>query len=147
MKNFFINITISLLTTVLCIIFLGLVATRLIKSQENRMIGKVGDITTDLDWDKKNINDIPFQRNFVWNQNILGDNITYIAKANSQGLRDYEYGLKKPGNSIRIAAVGDSTTFGSGVNLEDTYVKQLEKILNKNCSKKIEVINFGAGGF
>jgi lysophospholipase L1-like esterase len=31
--------------------------------------------------------------------------------------------------------LGDSFTFGWGVELEDTWVKQLEKILNKNVKK------------
>ena len=142
MKNRLINIAISLITTVLCIILLGLISTFLIKNK-----GKENNqIFNSIDWDNKDINDVPSPRNWSNISTIRGTDKTYTVKINGQGLRDYEYGLKKPENSIRIAAVGDSTTFGVGVNLEDTYVKQLEKILNKNCSKKIEVINFGASG-
>ena len=45
------------------------------------------------------------------------------------GLRDREYRLDKPPDISRIAAIGDSFTFGMGVNLEDAYPKQLERIL------------------
>jgi len=73
----------------------------------------------------------------------------YISKAetNSIGLRDYEYGEKQD-NTFRILVLGDSFTFGAGVELEDTYVKQLETILrSKNSSKEYEVINAGVMGY
>ena len=65
---------------------------------------------------------------------------------NSLGFRDYEYTLKKPENTFRIAVLGDSFTFGYGILLEDTYVKQLEKKLNNNSKKVYEVLNFGGNG-
>ena len=45
----------------------------------------------------------------------------------------------------RIVAIGDSFTFGMGVNLEDTYPKQLERILNR-ANIPSEVINGGVIG-
>ena len=145
-KNFFINIFISLVATVLCVVILGLVATRLINNQEKKPENKNSQYYSNLDWDNKDINDIPNKRNISSTLNVRGSNKVYTAFFNSQGLRDYEYNLKKPENSIRIAAVGDSITFGAGVNLEDTYVKQLEKKLNNDCNKKVEILNFGASG-
>ena len=68
-------------------------------------------------------------------------------KINSQGLRDYEYLLQKPNNTFRIAVIGDSYTFGWGVNLPDTYPKILEKKLNQNFNINYEVINFGVPGY
>mgnify|MGYP001609103083 FL=1 len=67
-------------------------------------------------------------------------------KINSLGFRDYEYSLKKPNDVFRIAVLGDSFTFGYGIELEDTYTKQLEKMLNENSSQKYEVLNFGGNG-
>jgi len=150
-KGTFINIIISLVTTALCVILLLLVATRLVKSQKKNQEKKQENkedlqYYTSLDWADKDINDIPSQRNASFNNNVKGASDVYTVKINSQGLRDYEYGLEKPENSIRIAAVGDSTTYGEGVNLEDTYIKQLEKILNNHCNKKVEILNFGASG-
>src|ERR1700693_2065419 len=51
-------------------------------------------------------------------------------KINSQGLRDYEYPLTKSSGTYRIMMLGDSTTFGWGVRLEDTAAKILEFRLN-----------------
>ena len=65
---------------------------------------------------------------------------------NSYGFRDTEHQLKKDENVYRIMAVGDSFTFGMGVNFEDTYSKQLETLLN-NGGIKSEVINCGVLGY
>lgn len=147
-KNLFINITISLIAMVLCVVFLVLVSELVAKHQVVKNQEKKEDLQyyTNLDWDNKDINDIPSPRNASFSNNVKGAADVYTVKINSQGFRDYEYGLEKPENSIRIAAVGDSTTYGNGVNLEDTYVKQLEKILNNHCNKKVEILNFGAAG-
>jgi lysophospholipase L1-like esterase len=68
---------------------------------------------------------------------------------NSLGLRDREVSLRKPTGTYRILAIGDSVTFGSGVRLEDTYVKRLESLLNEDLrgsKKQVEVLNAGIGG-
>lgn len=64
---------------------------------------------------------------------------------NASGLRDRDYPLQKKPGVYRIAVLGDSFTFGMGVNLEDTYPKRLEKILQQQ-DPNIEVINFGVIG-
>jgi hypothetical protein len=68
-------------------------------------------------------------------------------KINSDGLRDVEHSINKPKDVIRIAIVGDSHEFGQGVELEETYSKFLEKILNKECSKKYETIILAVPGY
>ncbi|MEM5829489.1 MAG: SGNH/GDSL hydrolase family protein [Candidatus Aenigmatarchaeota archaeon] len=69
-------------------------------------------------------------------------------KINSYGFRDKEYPLIKPPNACRIIAIGDSHTFGLGVNLEDSYPKVLERLLNeRNDGKNYEVLNFGVPGY
>ena len=71
----------------------------------------------------------------------------HLLSVNSRGLRDREYDLKKKAD-LRILALGDSFTFGEGVEAEDTYVKVLEEILkSKYPDKKIEVINTGVPGY
>jgi len=68
-------------------------------------------------------------------------------KINSLGFRDYEYSLKKPSEVFRIAVLGDSFTFGYGIEIGETYSKQLENKLNEeNKEKKYEVLNFGGNG-
>jgi lysophospholipase L1-like esterase len=72
------------------------------------------------------------------------DNSWY--RINQDGIRDREYPIVKPNGIFRIAAVGDSCTFGFGLELEDTWPKQLERELQKT-NPKIEVINFGVMGY
>ena len=46
-------------------------------------------------------------------------------KINSLGWRDREISLEKQEDTFRIVALGDSITFGWGVELNETYIKQL----------------------
>ena len=69
---------------------------------------------------------------------------------NSAGFRDYEYAEKKTEETYRIIIVGDSTTAGNYIqDLDKTYTKQLEKLLNTNNTTSIhyEVLNMGVGGY
>lgn len=72
-------------------------------------------------------------------------------KINSEGLRDYEHQKNKDTDTFRVLVLGDSFTFGVGVNLEESYPKVLETMLNNNTSaggpKKYEVINAGIEGY
>lgn len=52
--------------------------------------------------------------------------------------------MPKPKGTYRILALGDSFTFGWGVNLEDSWPKILEKLLSKE--QKVEVVNAGIIG-
>jgi lysophospholipase L1-like esterase len=65
---------------------------------------------------------------------------------NSWGMRDYEVTKDKSPGVKRIAVIGDSFTFGMGVGLGDTYVKQLERIL-RGQGMPVEVLNFGVSGY
>ena len=67
-------------------------------------------------------------------------------KINSHGLRDREFSYEKPEGVKRILGIGDSFTFGYGVNLDNCYLKQLERDLNQN-GDKWEVINAGVTGY
>jgi lysophospholipase L1-like esterase len=67
-------------------------------------------------------------------------------KINSHGLRDREFSYEKPEGVKRLLGIGDSFTFGYGVNLDDCYLKQLELELNRN-GDKWEVINAGVTGY
>ena len=69
-----------------------------------------------------------------------------LYEVNSAGFRDVEHSLKKKPGVSRIMVIGDSFTFGMGVNLEDTYPKQLERFLNR-ANVTCEVINCGVIGY
>jgi lysophospholipase L1-like esterase len=70
---------------------------------------------------------------------------TYI-HINADGFRDSEHSPHKDAGIFRIMVIGDSFTFGQGVNLEDTYSKYLERFIN-NKGINSEVINCGVIGY
>lgn len=63
-------------------------------------------------------------------------------RINSLGLRDKEISKVKPKGFYRILVLGDSFVEGQGVNLEDTFVKGLEKLLADKY-RNIQVLNGG----
>lgn len=65
---------------------------------------------------------------------------------NSHGLRDRERKWEKPEGTKRILGVGDSFTFGYQVGVNDCYLKQLERSLNKSGGRW-DVINAGVTGY
>src|SRR5262249_11129127 len=54
-----------------------------------------------------------------------------VYRINSHGLRDDEIRLPKPPHVFRILLLGDSFTFGVGVELHETFTKQLGALLNQ----------------
>jgi lysophospholipase L1-like esterase len=70
----------------------------------------------------------------------------------SLGLRNPEVALQKPEGFYRILVLGDSMTFGWGVQAEETYPRILERTLNaqtrlSDASRRFEVINAGVGNY
>jgi len=76
----------------------------------------------------------------ILNTDILGLRSNYATTS--------DYNLKKP-NEFRIAIVGDSVTFGEGIEKnEDTFVSVLEKNLNEQNDKYIfRAYNFGVSAY
>lgn len=69
---------------------------------------------------------------------------------NNAGFRDHEFSEQKPPHTYRIIALGDSTTAGNGIaDLEDTFPKQLQRLLNSEPKRNAnyEVLNMGVGGY
>lgn len=65
---------------------------------------------------------------------------------NSLGLRDREIGAALPRGPVRVLALGDSQTFGNGLDVADTWPKQLEGILQERWPSRWEVMNAGIPG-
>lgn len=67
---------------------------------------------------------------------------------NENMMREFNYEYEKPNNTIRIAVLGDSYTFGSGLkNFNQSYSKLLEKELNRNEENlSYQVLNFAVLG-
>ena len=67
---------------------------------------------------------------------------------NRWGLRDGEYELEKPANTLRIALFGKSYEMGWGVKNEDIFEQIAEDSLNAVSSdRSYEIINFSVGGY
>jgi len=66
-------------------------------------------------------------------------------RVNSLGYRQPEFDPKK-GNQIRIVAIGDSFTFGHGVEGEEAWPHVLERVRAERTSGPVEVINAGVDG-
>jgi len=76
----------------------------------------------------------------------IRDNSENVA-INSKGFVGPEFEKKKPADTIRVIALGDSCTFAGGW-YETTYSGQLARLLKeRHPDKHIEVINAGISGF
>lgn len=65
---------------------------------------------------------------------------------NEQGLRDRPIAKKATGE-YRILALGDSVTFGWGVDQDKTFAARLESFLPSRLHRPVRVINSGVGGY
>lgn len=76
---------------------------------------------------------------------IVPDTFDLTISISSQRFRGTrEFSLEPPQGVLRIAALGDSMTFGWGANDEETYPAQLERILTDSTGPgNVEVINAG----
>jgi lysophospholipase L1-like esterase len=71
--------------------------------------------------------------------------LTY--EASSLGLRDVEHALRREGSTFRVVLVGDSFTFGQGVERDDCFAVKLGAILSDRGvpAETINVSNAGIG--
>lgn len=72
-----------------------------------------------------------------------GWDLTY--ETNSVGWRDDEYREAKPAGVVRVAAVGDSFTFGQGCARGTIFPDVLETLLNANGAQ-VQVLNLSSPG-
>lgn len=71
---------------------------------------------------------------------------------NRWGTRDPDFQQDKSPETYRIAVIGDSVSFGYGVNYAESYPYILQSILNQNREKTpkknpVEIINFSVSGY
>ena len=72
---------------------------------------------------------------------------SYTVQVNSIGFRGDETTLRPAQGTCRIAAVGDSFTYGWGVENEQTWVVLLEEALQEMGLENVEVLNIGFPGW
>ncbi|MCR9246224.1 MAG: SGNH/GDSL hydrolase family protein [bacterium] len=70
---------------------------------------------------------------------------SYRLKTNSLGFRGPEIELEKPAGTFRILILGDSVSYGTGVNDEVTFLRRWEVALNEHAKpgQRFEVVNTG----
>jgi lysophospholipase L1-like esterase len=81
----------------------------------------------------------------VWDEQ---QTVTYAI--NALGLRDREdLRAAKPAGARRVLFLGDSVTFGLEVNLEETLVKQVERLLLETAPQlePVQCLNLGVSGY
>ena len=82
------------------------------------------------------------------------DNSSYFARRwqrtlrkNSYGFRERDFTLAKPHGIYRVAIIGDSITYGQGIQEQDRFSNLIEKELtHQNGKRGYEVLNFGQPG-
>lgn len=63
---------------------------------------------------------------------------------NASGFRDHETPLERRPDTFRIACLGDSVTYGTGVQVDETWPKQLERMFAEELGEgRVEVFNCG----
>jgi lysophospholipase L1-like esterase len=69
-------------------------------------------------------------------------------RSNSLGMRDVEIAVPKPPGVFRIALLGDSFSFGWGVEVEQCYANLIETQFGELVAgRRIEVLNLGVPGY
>lgn len=71
--------------------------------------------------------------------------ITFRIRSNEHGFRTPPWGPKEPGR-VRIVTIGDSSTFGWGVDAEHTYQGLLADRLEAVAPGRFEIVNLGIPG-
>jgi lysophospholipase L1-like esterase len=67
---------------------------------------------------------------------------------NSLGFRGPEVALPKPAGRFRIVAIGDSLTFGWGVNDDETFCRRLEQLVaSRFPGRDVDFVNLAVGGY
>ncbi len=79
-------------------------------------------------------------------QQVLFQNVP--VRINSCGMRGPEVDVSRPDKTYRIAFLGDSFTFGWGVNEDEAFPEVTAKILQKKFPNiHVEALNFGVPGY
>lgn len=68
-------------------------------------------------------------------------------RTNSAGFRGTRELEARQSGAVRILALGDSTTFGLGVDEDETYSSHLERMLRAKLNRPVEVLNLGVPGY
>ncbi len=71
---------------------------------------------------------------------------TFHVRMNRFHIREREFPEQPAPGVLRIIAVGDSTTFGTGVAVGERFTERLQELLSARLSTPLEVLNAGRAG-
>lgn len=141
----------QLLVKKLLLLFVSLIITILVAEFLLRISYPLyANYNTEMARYAKEIKVIRNEQYFEHLSNKTGKYYGVEIKTNLMGWReDRDYSLEKPTGVKRIIVLGDSITLGWGVELNQTYPKVLEQLLNNDPTLKstYEVINTGVGNY
>jgi len=120
------------LFVVVAAILIGLMATEGFLSLYERRMPRGQRFTMPPEW---GMTIIPGSPNYYWHG--------HLHRYNSLKFRGGEWSAKRPG-VLRIAVLGDSLTYGYGVDENQAYPVLIEKLLSQ--SFRVEVFNLGHSG-
>jgi lysophospholipase L1-like esterase len=103
---------------------------------------RIGEYMRDKLRDQMHDNPLVFRHKPSWETRYGDVHVTY----NERGLRDRPI-LPKAPDEYRILALGDSVTFGWGVDQDKTFAARLESMLPSRLHRPVRVINSGVGGY
>ncbi|MFA5031935.1 MAG: SGNH/GDSL hydrolase family protein [bacterium] len=142
------NIGILLFTILLCLL-VGELIIRLFIGTKNIVILATPPIIKDKELVYRNA---PNWKGKLWYSSLQG---FYEVRVNSMGLNEREVNFKKEKNKPRILFLGDSITFGIGVDVDKTFVRIVENLLNFQLSynptlsgiRRVETLNGGVPAY
>jgi len=107
------------------------------------------DVVSDSDWDSLLHIQSPVRQQIYEmrpNAEVPFPEFNTTYKTNSSGFRDREYSASKAEGVYRIVVIGDSVSFGWGVELDKSYPKVLEELF-VNAGQKVEVLSMAVSGY
>ena len=75
-----------------------------------------------------------------------GDPPRFEVRLNARGVREREFSSHPEPGVTRVIAIGDSTTFGTGVSPAARFTEVLQERLNRAQGEQFEVLNCGKAG-
>jgi hypothetical protein len=94
--------------------------------------------------------EVPIPLSVMPNKNVVtkikGTSDTFTFRTNNMGMRSADVSPEKAKGVLRVLTMGDSWTYGEGVNNDETFTARLGVILNKalaQSGRSVEALNAG----
>ena len=134
----------SLLVLIGAEVYLRLTETHVVKEKGGGFLPVELDAEFLVEYTSRGRRLIPNARVMIKNHRISHRDIEM--KINSLGFRDDEIPLKKASDELRVLILGDSITWASYLQAEETFVERVEEYLRQSLpGRSVEVINAGVG--